>query len=271
MYITNSKQLFKSVVEFFEKPELWRQVLGSNAKYFVHTKKGSKDYFAMSKFCVLKDVTVEDYISDYRYETDGNNSQKKITKALKEVWVPRSKINPEIRKAFDNWIGDFFPNYSVEKASFISIATDVKYKKKKAISPETLEEILAKQREIGKVGELIAYKHELQRLKKLGVKNPEKYIVHVSQENSSAGYDIISTFLNEERFIEVKSSTTNDETFYISQNEIEVLTKYGNKSFLYSVRINDLKQKIGFVEHEIKDPVRKLSLTPILFEAILKS
>lgn len=270
MYITNRKELFKSVVEFYEKPDLWKDVLGSGAIYFIHSKKGNEHYFAMSKFCVLKDVSVETYISDYRYITEGNNAQKKIVKAIGDSWISRTKIDVEIRNAFDNWMKSFYPNYNVTKAKFISIVADKEYKREKKISPEKLEEILALQREIGIVGESIAFEHECNRLKKIGVKKPEEFVTQVSKKNSAAGYDIISTFKKQERFIEVKSTTKKFNEFYISQNEIEILQSHNDKAFLYIVEISDLKLKIGKVDKEIRNPVSKLNLTAVLYKADIK-
>lgn len=203
-FVDSEQELAQSTIEFFDKPEFWRASLGSAPKYFVHIQNGQKHSFGLSKFCAFKNITVEEYISTYRYKTNGGDTQKHIAKLTQKNWIPRRIINRKIREEFDAWITKFYPNYTLENASFITITTkQVKSTKAKFINPKILEEKLKLQREIGEVGEKIAFEYEINRLTNSGIKNAEKYIEHTSKINSSAGFDITCLVKKSNRFIEV--------------------------------------------------------------------
>jgi hypothetical protein len=259
LYVREPQDLYNSVMEFNEKPEFWKAATGNAPKYFLHIEENGNHYFGLSKFCVLKNISVEVYISTYRYQTDGNNARLIIQNRFKKDWIPRSRINRNIKIAFDEWISDFFPNYNLDNANFISV--DFKFsktKKPKKITPEKLREILDLQIQIGEIGGEIAYEFEFNRLKNNGVRNPTKYIKHVSKENAALGFDISSILsLDETRFIEVKSSVSKENRFYLSENEVITLELLADTAFLYFVRITDLTNKIGFVERVIQNPISK--------------
>jgi len=260
LYVNEPQDLYNSVMEFNEKPEFWKAATGNAPRYFLHVEEKGKHYFGLSKFCVLKNITVEEYISTYRYQTDGNNARLIIQNRFKKDWIPRAKINRNVKIAFDNWISDFFPNYNLNNANFISVNFKFsKIKKNKKITPEKLREILELQIQIGQVGEEIAYEFELDRLLKSGVKNSKKYVNHVSKDNAALGFDISSILsLEKTRFIEVKSTISNINQFYLSENEVITLELLAETAFLYFVKITDLKNKIGFVEKIIQNPISKL-------------
>lgn len=275
LYINNHQELFDSVVEFYESPELWRKILGSAPRYFVHTIKDGQHYFAMSKFCVIKNVTGKSYIEKYRNITEGNNSQRIIVNRLNEEWIPRNQIKKSIRDAFDTWMGEFFPKYRLENAKFISIKISKSYQnKKRDVTPDELQKQLELQQRIGDVGELIAIHYEIERLRSQGIKNPEKHIKHIAHFSVSAGFDILTITSNEERYIEVKSSLSQKGEFYLSENEVKTLEGIGKDSYLYLVKIKDLKKIIGDVYEIIQNPILKLKkdklLKPIAYKVNLK-
>ncbi len=90
----------------------------------------------------------------------------------------------------------------------------------------------------------------------------------------AAGYDIYSKSRNSgERCIEVKASTGNPESFFITRNEIETLKKLRDTAYLYLVQVEDMKAAKGRVVREIQDPVQYLeehgTLVPEVFSASL--
>ncbi|ALM47422.1 hypothetical protein AMR72_00035 [Flavobacterium psychrophilum] len=274
IYVEKLDELYDSLFEFNEKPEFWRAALGSAPRYFVHTKFNGSHYFGMSKFCVLKKVTIEEYISNYRYITDGNNSQLIIKNRFNRKWIPRSGINSDIRKAFDKWILEFFPNYSIDNANFISLPEkSVISISKKIVTPEELENILDLKRKIGNIGENIAYNYEIERLKENGIKNASKYIKHVALTNTASGFDISSITRKEERFIEVKSCVSKTDQFFLTENEVLTLERLADKAYIYCVVIPDLDPLQGYVYKVIENPIKlfmeKNLLEPVMYKVKL--
>jgi hypothetical protein len=269
-FVNNINELTDSTLEFYDKPEFWKATLGSGPKYFVHVKNKEKDTFGLSKFCAFKNITVEEYLKTYRYLTHGGTTQKHISWLTGQDWKPRNKIRNDIRESFDNWILQFFPNYNLNNASFITLRP-VEINRKKLVTPKDLQENLRFQEELGQVGEEIAISFEIQRLKDQGFPNPYKYIDQVSKMNSAAGYDIYSSTDAETRYIEVKSSLNNKLGFFITENEVHTLETLGNEGYIYMVHITDVTKRKGAVFQILPDPIKKLrekgKLKPIAYRA----
>lgn len=110
------------------------------------------------------------------------------------------------------------------------------------ITQDDLRKLIDKDRIIGDLAEKIVLDME----RKLFVENfphlPISNVIHVSVENPSAGYDILS-FLQEtlpdgspkEKYIEVKAIPKSGESFYWSMNEINTAKKYGHQYYIYLV------------------------------------
>ncbi|MFA7083333.1 MAG: DUF3883 domain-containing protein [Arcobacteraceae bacterium] len=81
--------------------------------------------------------------------------------------------------------------------------------------------------ELGLLGEKLVCKYE---------KENGFSIKHVSLEDDSLGYDIESSINNNNKFIEVKTTTSDVNTaFYLSKNELEFLNKNQDTFFIYRV------------------------------------
>lgn len=271
MYVRDLSDFINAVIEFNEKPEFWKPILGSGSRYFLHLEQNGKHYFGLSKFCVFKDIKAEEYINTYRYKINGGTAQLIISNRLKKEWIPRNEVSRNMQNAFDNWILNFFPNYNINNASFISIKIkSYNINNEKNITPETLRKILENQSVIGEIGEGIAIDFENKRLIELGVKKPHKYIDHVSKKNVASGFDISTITKNEIRFIEVKSSVNKNNEFYLSENEVSTLELLEENSFLYLVKITNIQNKEGFVSKIIQNPIKELKcknlLKPIAFK-----
>lgn len=279
-FAKNVDELIESTLSFFDQPEYWREAVGSSPKYFTHYLDNGLHYFGLSKYCAFRNVQVRQYVSRLRNTTNGNITQKHISKLAGVSWVPFSRSKPEIRRAFSEWIHGFFPAYRLTNASFITLATNAQTlsrrdKKPSAISPDHLQKKLQRQTVIGKVGELIALRYEIARLQKLGIANPKECVDHVSKRNSAAGFDIWSRASKTTvRFIEVKSSTTDSDSFFITKNEVDTLRDHGSDAYLYFVLVKDIDKEDGEVVLELRNPIKVLEssslLDPILYRAELK-
>jgi hypothetical protein len=269
----------ESSLTFSDHPEYWREAVGSSPKYFTHIVEQGRHCFGLSKYCAFRNVEVRQYVSRLRNTTNGNITQRHISKLADTTWTPYSKSNPQIRRAFVEWIHSFFPKYQLNNASFISLSrngttSERRRRKPSVISPDNLQKKLRRQTEIGRVGELIALKHEIERLRKAGIPNPEECVEHVSLVNSAAGFDIWSRpSKTSVRFIEVKASTSTADTFFITKNEVDTLKEHGSDAFLYFVFVKDISKREGKVVSELQDPIKHFesngSLEPILFRAEL--
>lgn len=112
--------------------------------------------------------------------------------------------------------------------------------------------------EIGKAGEMLAYQHEIMR-----VKNAERPdLVHLIKQiptHLAAGYDIksIEADTEEDRFIEVKTCMTRKRVhfnnFHLTPNEWRVADSHGPRYFVYRIAIDDEGCQL-FV---IQDPIQK--------------
>ncbi len=122
LFIQSIDDLVESLLKFQNDPSSWRQILGNNPIYFVHFFNEEKRFFGLSKFCALKSISVNDYLSGYRSETNGTITKNHIAAILDKPWTPRSEMDKEIIKSFDLWIISFFPNYKLEKAMIMDIS-----------------------------------------------------------------------------------------------------------------------------------------------------
>ena len=135
-----------------------------------------------------------------------------------------------------------------------------------AVSAEEFETQLNRRSEIGKAGEMLAVLDELERLRDLGCAEPEKYVSQVALTDVGRGYDIESLWQGEERYIEVKSSTSPEGDFFISDNERKTLSDLGKRAWLYLVHVRD--GGAGWVTKRIQNPMNAISdvdLVPVVW------
>jgi hypothetical protein len=104
------------------------------------------------------------------------------------------------------------------------------------LSPDELEGILRKCREVGDGGEHFVYRHERRRLHNAGKSNLADKIDWVSQKAVGKGYDIKSFEIDgRPRFIEVKATIGKSATFFMSNNEWAVATRLRSSYWIYRV------------------------------------
>ena len=95
-------------------------------------------------------------------------------------------------------------------------------------------------RKIGRRGEELVYRSELERVKKLGY--PESRVEWISEDNPGADHDIRSVGSDgEDLFIEVKSTTGKDGRFQWSKNEFDLARSLRDRYVLYRVYEVDTK------------------------------
>ena len=95
-------------------------------------------------------------------------------------------------------------------------------------------------RKIGRRGEKLVYRSELERVKKLGY--PESRVEWISEDNPGADHDIRSVGCHgEDLFIEVKSTTGKDGRFQWSKNEFDLARSLRDRYVLYRVYEVDSK------------------------------
>jgi len=118
--------------------------------------------------------------------------------------------------------------------------------KKKEFSPEALKKMQEKQGQIGLEAEILVYKNEVNKLKKL---NTTLQVDHISLRDVSAGYDILSYKKNndnfEKIFIEVKAVSRSNYTFHLSVQELQTAKRYKGSYYIYLLPV-DPSKKEGF-------------------------
>ena len=124
-----------------------------------------------------------------------------------------------------------------------------------------------KRKELGDEGELSIIEYEKEKLKNCNREDLVEKIIHVSELNDSAGYDILSYDENGDQiFIEVKTTEGPVGTdFYISPGEIKFSKDNIEKYFLYRIYHFDRKEKKGLLYIKRGNVEENFNLTPMIF------
>ena len=107
------------------------------------------------------------------------------------------------------------------------------------VTPDHLTNIIAENLQIGLAAELKIVEYEREAVGRRDAAN----VIHISLENTSAGFDIASVRRDEEtyqqifRMIEVKAVSPQDWAFTFTRNEIHVASDFRNIYFLYLVPV----------------------------------
>lgn len=252
-----------------------RKVVGNHPVYFVHTKRGDKHQFCVSKACYVRDFQFMDYIK-YRNYFGGGGAQHKISYLTDSEWRSYFSMPKQVQESFKEWLNEFFPTKKIRKAQFISLDEAIageREVKKRELSAKDLRKQIKNQSRIGEIGEEIAFQYELGRVRKTKDVDPKEYVVLLSKKNVNAGYDIKSYDQKKKRpkFIEVKATTRkNNYSFHLSRNEKEFLAAKGPQAYIYLVYVSDVEKRTGKVFKVISNPIPKLSLSSESYLAKLK-
>ena len=126
-------------------------------------------------------------------------------------------------------------------------------------TPDSLENVLKEQAEIGLAAELRVFEHELE----IVGHRDATMVIHIATENTSAGFDIASTRREEGtdqlrlRMIEVKAVSPKDWAFTLTRNEIRVATEHKDTYFLYLVPVIEGKPEVTNM-HVVQNPIKGL-------------
>lgn len=134
------------------------------------------------------------------------------------------------------------------------------------IDAEGFEALLERRSEVGRAGELLVALDEIERLRRAGCAQPERWVQRVAESDVGRGYDIDSTWPGHERCIEVKSTTSAGSPFFITDNERKVLGRLGTRAWLYRVIVGS--DGAGDVACRLQDPMRSLpaeAFQPVVF------
>lgn len=185
---------------------------------------------------------------------------KEISIAVPSSYFPRKFTAPDL--AINSYEGG---------ATIKSITPTDSEKTRRKLSLEELEAQLARQREIGGIGEAVAFRHECDRLRSCGCDNPTAHVEELSKADVGAGYDLRSKFNGEKRFIEVKSSVNTNESFFLSENERITLTELGEEAYIYLVQVDQSDRNNSKVIEEIPNPMAdtRLALEPVAYKVTI--
>ena len=131
---------------------------------------------------------------------------------------------------------------------------------------ETFEALLERRSEIGQAGELLVVQDEIERLKNLGCGDAHRWVERVALTDVGRGYDIASTWPGQERYIEVKSTSSASNGLFITVNEREVMAGLGSRAWLYRAVVR--MDGTGDVVARMRDPMRALAgdaFVPVVF------
>ena len=129
----------------------------------------------------------------------------------------------------------------------------------------------ARNRDLGRAGEMLVLEYESFRLHQMGKKKLAERVDHVSNNlGDGCGYDILSFDGDgKERFIEVKTTTFSETTpFYISKNEVSFSDTFCEQFHIYRVYDFRREPKMFPISGSVAMTCR---LDPITFRATLFS
>lgn len=135
-------------------------------------------------------------------------------------------------------------------------------RRRRGITADELQAQLMRKSETGRAGELLVVLEEIERLKKAGCPDPDKWVERVAETDVGCGYDIETFWPSQERCIEVKSSTQANADIFITDNERKVLEALGPKAWLYRVVL--AADGSGTVVQRLQDPMKSLPPTAFL-------
>ena len=175
-----------------------------------------------------------------RYEYGGWDSYRKTINQVIQVYSPGHKKyrgTEYFRK---------LPSGEFELVGFSQIDTGLAVESKGIDTPEIarkvridkkqLEQILEENGRIGDKGEMLVMQYERSRLHSIGRDDLAALVRHIALDSVSEGYDIVSyDESGNSIFIEVKTSRAENDSFYMTQNELSVAKELRHSYWLYRV------------------------------------
>ncbi|WP_374483447.1 DUF3883 domain-containing protein [Zoogloea sp.] len=244
----------------------------------IHPRTVFKDGI-LCVYCQKEHVPLDDFIRRLAANESGlwvtgyraNGRQSTITFSKRERLIISSRLRKLLEEIQSAPVLDAPISDSVEERT--SSATGPEKSGDISLTLEELQKRLVRQAAIGELGEQAAMRHEHLRLYDRLCPNPTAYITQVSKSDVGASFDIKSEFQEEVRFIEVKSSTSRENSFFISENERETLKKLGDDAYIYLVMVDESNPTQSRVIKELRNPFGddlRLALQPTAYLAKLE-
>ncbi|MFH1049270.1 MAG: DUF3883 domain-containing protein [Patescibacteria group bacterium] len=210
------------------------------------------------KDSVMKNWSIYEF-SKFLYEKFGRPArEEEIPEKLKEYMVFK------------------YPSLNKVKADFIDL-TIIPEKQEEKIKSAPLKKIDFEKenkinKKIGERGELVVLNKEKEYLESIDKKELSTRIRHVSKEDDSAGYDILSfDEAGNEIYIEVKSTKQKvaNANFLISSNEYNKAKKLPNYYVYIVFEANTINPKICKLKKPFDLPPNKIKITPISYRVLI--
>jgi hypothetical protein len=142
------------------------------------------------------------------------------------------------------------------------------------IDKESLMKHLERIKKRGTIAEGFALEKEKERLTECGCPGMAKLVRRISEENVAAGYDILSfdgveSRFFPDRFIEVKGTSGEEVSFYLSKNELETARNIQDNYWIYCVLDveSEKHKKLVMIRNPYREIFRTKTLkaTPVLW------
>ncbi len=214
---------------------------------------------------------------------EGYRPRGNFQRALFEIVEAHVNDKPDLYKLLTGEVGtlkDSSAEYRAGEAIAVDEAPPQRGDQEQGISEE-IERIIrrfenpaerdARNRNLGKAGESLVYKHERRRLQSLGRKDLSESVRWVARDDGDGfGFDILSfngkgDKAEQELWLEVKTTNGSATTpFYITRNELQVSTERPDVFRIF--RLYDFRMRAS--AYCLTPPLEKhVSLTPSIFRA----
>jgi hypothetical protein len=212
--VSSVEDLRKSVLAFHKATDDdRRRAINNKPIYFVHVRAPGVHRFALSKFAAFARLSVASYHGKkVKGHYNGNQNKAWIAKVTGRPWTPLTAAPAATQRAFRQWFTALMgreppTTYPVQlmelgvdhqsskktrssKGNKATLPKKGSPRRTRNMTPEQLARRLLAQAATGAAGELIAVRDEIQRLRRLGVPQPTKFVDHTAKVTVNKGYDI---------------------------------------------------------------------------------
>lgn len=126
----------------------------------------------------------------------------------------------------------------------------------RGLTEEDLLAQLARNAEVGRLGELKVFELECERVRSFGCVDPERYVLRHFETDVGRGYDLETTWPGAERCIEVKSTSRAGSDLFLTPKECDVLENLGERAWLYRMVVAG--DEVTLSGEPVQDPIPKL-------------
>lgn len=213
----------------------------------------------------IKDVVMKSWsvyeFSKFLYEKFGRPArEEEIPEELKEYMVLKYPFLNKVKADFVNLTIVEIPEKQGKDTKSI-LSKKIDFEKENKVN-----------KKIGERGELVVFKKEKEYLESIGKKELSMLVQHISRDDDSAGYDILSFDESEnKKYIEVKSTKQKvaNANFLISSNEYNKAKNLPNYYVYIVFETNTTNPKICKLKKPFELPPTKIKVTPISYRVLI--